>query len=1237
MNSVWSYLCLAAAAVLVLASGVSPQTPPVKSTEAKPELVLQTGYGANGGATRLVFSPDGRLLATTTIGSDIVKLWETATGRELRNLAIGSQSDPTTSPVVAFSRNNLLLATTGADNSIKIWDVITGRQLKTLAGSAAIRFISFAGSDRIVLVGNDITVKELATGRDLRNIDATGVVGEAVSSDSRKLAILVHGPNLLVKVLDLSTERELNSFDLPEPLGTSSELSFTADGRLLLSTISEGETVRVWDVEKRRKLATLKVTKISTSLGLSDDSKMLATGGMNAPTVLWETKSGKQLLKLNGRTNLAYKVAFSADGTRLSSGGRTYWDLRTGRGLRVDNPSAQSATVSTSDSISSPDGLTKAVVAPNNLIQISDASSGRQLRTLVGHTARINSIAFNPDATLVASAADDGSTFLWDASTGEHLLTLISLDDGAEWIAVTPQGLFDGTPVSWNQVLWRYNQDTFNVAPIEWFFNEFYSPGLIADIFAGKRPRVADDVSRKDRRQPVVKLSVAGLPAGESEFSSRRIKVKIEVTDAPPDASNPRGTGARDLRLFRNGSLVKLWPGDVLQGRPSVILEQTITIAAGPNRLTAYAFNRDNVKSKDALLALTGAETLRRAGTAYIVTIGIDKYENARYNLKYAVADARSFGEELQRRLSQLTRFQHIEVVPLLNENATKANILASLDRLKRAEPEDVVVIYFAGHGTAQAQRFYLIPHDLGYAGERNAIDQQGLQTVLEHSISDVELEQAVEQLDAGRMLLFIDACNSGQALEADEKRRGPMNSKGLAQLAYEKGMYILTAAQSYQAAIEAAQYGHGLLTYALVEEGLKTTIADSEPKDGVLSAKEWLDFATQRVPQMQQEKMQQGRGIGIAFTEGEENISDPGKRSLQRPRVFYRRELETTPLVIARSGSGPTPASQTASAPSGKLSRWLDLQTAILGTRYRFIENSSGVTVTNQLQSFVQFRGRFKFDRQGNYSINAGVFTGNGFVVGFNDTGIGTGTGMANLYLKQLYFAARPIRGVEAQYGGLYFNRGESTEITTYDNDGYLVGERILIQRPKQFFFDEISATYGFLGDLSTSNINKRWHGLKESNYHQFLISKKIGERAAVSGDYTFQSGIDTLRQALRVNTPEFKAFDFFRVEVYERVKTNPEAGLAAYAEKSLLKKKLTLGGGYADIDRFYGGLNADRFNIGRRVFFNSSYKLSPEFTLITFYTRGFANAFPISNRTRFEIFLTYDLLKTLHKTGLF
>jgi uncharacterized caspase-like protein len=177
---------------------------------------------------------------------------------------------------------------------------------------------------------------------------------------------------------------------------------------------------------------------------------------------------------------------------------------------------------------------------------------------------------------------------------------------------------------------------------------------------------------------------------------------------------------------------------------------------------------------------------------------------------------------------------------------------------------------------------------------------------MLSHSISDEELERTIESLDAAQLLLVIDACNSGQALEAEEKRRGPMNSKGLAQLAYEKGMYILTAAQSYQAALEAATLGHGLLTYALVEEGLKKGEADGEPKDGTLLAKEWLDFAAERVPQMQLEKMRQARGLGLnlAFIPDASAAKKDGatdEQGLQRPRAFYRRELESNPLVVAK------------------------------------------------------------------------------------------------------------------------------------------------------------------------------------------------------------------------------------------------------------------------------------------------------------------------------------------------
>jgi len=1254
-------------------SWTTSQSDQTRSKEAKPELVLQTGYNNLFGATRLVFSPDGRLLATGTFRSNTIKLWEIATGRELRNISTGGQNGMSISTVFAFSPDSRLLAAAAGNNSTKVFDVITGREVQTLAGGQAsfmasfgVTFIAFsADGKKLVTVSDAIKVWEVASWRELKTVDTTSLTasgmtggegGMALSPDGNQLARAdTGGAKTQIKVLDLTTGREARSVNLPHDQVDSVDLCFTADGRLVgagiaekklkvwdlttkqterdlatttqdyslikfsrdgrLLALSEGYTIKFWDLAAGRELPALSVPNLGVFtqnsgvfVNLSADGKKTATGGFGTPTLLWETETGKQLLTMKGRSNMAYAVAFSADGTQLSAGGRTRWDLRTGRGLRITPapsdklfgmpapggksiamfapnnnaitiletttgrhlqtlartangggvnrvtfspdahllavrymedqvsptpqtigglPSSQvkiwdvtsgrevqtltlasapsevdftadgrglitvlgqgevvlwdiasgnrvrnfapapAATPAASpgfpagmpnlgslpnmgqlgkpgsmptipgmptnmadmssmitnvlgsmtsgtmgknvtsiaftpdgrilatggvesksnfdmatlmsqsnqktskskkptdpkdilkdlkvetigqvlffdiatgreagaikghgkgvtDVAFSRDGKLIASSGTDNTIKIWDLASKRELRTLTGHTANVESMDFSPDGRLLASAGEDGSTFLWDANTGEHLLTLVSLDDGGEWIVVTPEGLFDGTPTSWNQILWRYNQDTFNVAPIEWFFNEFYYPGLLSDIFAGKRPHVAQDVSKKDRRQPIVKLSVVGEPAPATGIAARNVKVKIEIIDAVADKDHPQGTGARDVRLFRNGSLVKVWHGDALKGQTAVTLEEEITVVAGPNRLTAYAFNKDNVKSKDANLVLTGADSLKRAGTAWVIAVGVNEYANNQYNLKYAVADAQSFAEELSHQQMKIARFDRVEVISLLNENATKANFLSALrrlagasgseapslkaglfDRLRPAEPEDAVIIYFAGHGTAQGQRFYLIPHDLGYAGDRGALNEDGLNAILSHSISDLELEESVEGLAAGSLLMVIDACNSGQALEAEEKRRGPMNSKGLAQLAYEKGMYILTAAQSYQAALEAAQFGHGLLTYALVEEGLKTAVADTEPKDGILSAREWLDFATERVPLMQEEKMKQARslGIDIAFTEGEKNVADPDKRSLQRPRVFYRREMETVPLVIAKPGAKP-------------------------------------------------------------------------------------------------------------------------------------------------------------------------------------------------------------------------------------------------------------------------------------------------------------------------------------------
>ena len=89
----------------------------------------------------------------------------------------------------------------------------------------------------------------------------------------------------------------------------------------------------------------------------------------------------------------------------------------------------------------------------------------------------------------------------------------------------------------------------------------------------------------------------------------------------------------------------------------------------------------------------------------------------------------------------------------------------------------------------------------------------------------------------------------------------------------------------------------------SLVEEGLKGGAADNDPRDGEVWVREWFDYASTRVPNMQLEKIKQARdlGLNLSFLAGEERVPNTARRLTQTPRVFYRREPEARPLVVAK------------------------------------------------------------------------------------------------------------------------------------------------------------------------------------------------------------------------------------------------------------------------------------------------------------------------------------------------
>jgi len=118
------------------------------------------------------------------------------------------------------------------------------------------------------------------------------------------------------------------------------------------------------------------------------------------------------------------------------------------------------------------------------------------------------------------------------------------------------------------------------------------------------------------------------------------------------------------------------------------------------------------------------------------------------------------------------------------------------------------------------------------------------------------------------------------------------MNTRGLAQLAYEKGMYILTASQSDEVAFESEKLKHSYLAYALLEDGIKKGLADLDGDRQIL-LQEWFAYATERVPQIRRER----------YKRSKELVEDePDEQKVQRPRSFYTRESGAKRLIIART-----------------------------------------------------------------------------------------------------------------------------------------------------------------------------------------------------------------------------------------------------------------------------------------------------------------------------------------------
>ncbi len=897
-----------------LASGSERDTINIWNIESG--RLIKSLEGHTGSINSVAFSPDGKTIAS---GSEdkTIKIWDIESGQLTRLLGSHTFEVQHT----AFSPDKKTLASITNYRTIKLWNNETGQFIKSLEGhhTDSINSVAFFPDGKTLVSGSsDKTIKiwNVKTGLPIKTLG--GVTYEvdsiALSSDGKLLASASKNFNdTTIKIWNLESGQQIKS--LEGHTNIIQFITFSPEGKTLAS-ISWDMTIKVWNVETGEMIKSFKGHRnLIHSIAFSPDGKTLASASWDETIKLWNVESGQLIDTLEGHASFVTAIAFSPDGRTLVSGGADstikLWNVEKRQLIK----SIEGETEAIKSITFSSDGHFLISGSSDAIMKIWDRESNKPLVRLISLDEK--------DWVVVTSDGRFDTSKNLDDIEGLHWL----LPD--EPLTPKPLDIFMRQyyePSLLKRVLKCSRENNCD--------KEFKPLPSIADINR-VQPKVEIIGSPKPvANEPgVIEVTVEVENArGSQRQNDRPIELESGVYDlrlfrdgqlvgyepvqqggSVERASNPNKglTDDEEQAQWRRETEVKLDKG----GRATRTFKVRLPrgTEAKQVELSAYAFNADRVRSKRSVKTVENPVAFvpvkRRA---YIIAVGVNANENEAWDLSFAANDARRIERNMREQLVRAGQYalDDIVTVSLISDYAkgadgqkvlprrmtesyaTKRNFQTVLEllagknvdpalvrqlpdyerlqsRLRQARPEDLVLISFSSHGYADPQgNFYLVPYDMGTSGGADLAAQD----VLRRSISSADLSRWLRDVDAGELTMIVDACHAALSVQTAGFKPGPMASRGLGQLAYDKGMRILTSTQAGDKAWEADELsdvsnaggtsrkgddqssggGNGLLTYVLTRDGLETFKADAN-HDGSVTLSEWLTYGVEGVPVLAQ------------------------------------------------------------------------------------------------------------------------------------------------------------------------------------------------------------------------------------------------------------------------------------------------------------------------------------------------------------------------------------------------
>jgi WD40 repeat protein len=451
-------------------------------------------------------------------------------------------------------------------------------------------------------------------------------------------------------------------------------------------------------------------------------------------------------------------------------------------------------------------------------LRLFDRSGGE--RWQVASPSIVWGVNISGDGKLAVAAYGDGTIRWYRMSDGKELLALFPHADRKRWVLWTPSGYYDASPGAEELIGWHVNNGKDQAAdffPVGQFRATYYRPDVISKILETgdearalqlaneERGRKAQTTTVAQTLPPVVEIA---SPSDNSEISASEVTIRYSLR-------TPSGEAVTNIRALVDGrpvagsrQLVQEAPS------PSGVRVMKVSVPERDSEVSIIAENRF-AASVPATIRLKwrsvvpsrapSADTFVIQPKLYVLAIGVSQYQNSSYSLKFAAKDARDFAAAATIQKGLL--YRDVVVKVLTDAQATKDEVLDGLDWIrKETTSKDVSMIFFAGHGlNDQNGVYYFLPYNTD------------LEKLLRTGVPFTDIKNTVQSL-AGKTLLFIDTCHSGNVLGGRRGLADDLNGVINELASAESGAVVFAASTGNQSSFEDAKWNNGAFTKALVE-----------------------------------------------------------------------------------------------------------------------------------------------------------------------------------------------------------------------------------------------------------------------------------------------------------------------------------------------------------------------------------------------------------------------------------